>query len=357
MNKLLLLGLFAVFSQSAVAQITFPETFITDRIGRSYSETIYTLEVTASMDAVVDATGANQVWDFNGAVTTDSFSVTATYVALPADLPGSDDPAFENANIAVTGEAEGIVSAVYYQLENGNYSSLGSVSLVDIDADGVDDEVIGVYSPPSLDIVFPATFEDSWMDSTALIISGTPVATEIETSVSVIDGWGTLITPDGFSEPALRVREETRLYDPVSMQLIEMYVDIDFVSLSGRSVGLFLDESGAIDEVDYFVDREVQSTPIETFGQDLPEAFVLSQNYPNPFNPSTQISYALQSTSDVKLSVYSIDGALVATLVSGTQPAGSYEVNFDASELASGLYLYRLETSEFSQTRMMSFIK
>ena len=62
MNKLLLFCLFTVFSHAAFAQITFTESFITDRIGRSYSETIYTLEVTASMDAVVEATGANQTW-------------------------------------------------------------------------------------------------------------------------------------------------------------------------------------------------------------------------------------------------------------------------------------------------------
>ena len=145
MNKLLL-SLLVVFSYSAVsqsasAQITFSETFITDRIGRSFNETIYALEVTASMNAVVEATGANQVWDFNGAVVTDSIIITASYVALPADLPGSDDPAFENANIAITGEDEGVETAVYYQLENGNYWHLGSTSLADVDNDGVEDEI------------------------------------------------------------------------------------------------------------------------------------------------------------------------------------------------------------------------
>lgn len=361
MNKLLLC-LFVVFSHSvfahlASAQITVSETFITDRIGRSFSETIYALEVTASMNAIVGATGANQIWDFNGAVATDSISVTAAYVALPADLPGSNDPAFEHANIAITGEDEGIETAVYYQLEDDNYWHLGSTSLVDVDNDGIEDEITGVYSPPSLDIVFPGVFENSWMDSTAVMISGVPFASDIETSVSVIDGWGTLITPDGFSEPALRVREETRLYDPVSMELTETYVDIDIVSLAGRSVGLLLDENGAIEEVDYFVDMEIESTPIEFFEQDVPESFALSQNYPNPFNPSTQISYTLQVDSKVNLSVYSMDGILVSTLVNGTQPVGSYEVSFDASELASGMYLYRLETNQFSQTRVMSLIK
>ena len=354
-KSLLVFLLTITFSHAAFAQITIPESFITDRLGRTYNETILTLQVTPSMDAVVGATGPNQTWDFSGAVAMDTLSVDATYVTLPADLPGSNDPAFENANIAITGEDEGIESVAYFQLENGNYWHLGSTSLVDIDEDGMPEEVTGLYSPPSLDVVFPAEYENSWEDSTSVVFPGFPVVEEIETSTSVIDGWGTLITPDGFSEPALRVREEFRLYDSATMELTETYVDIDIVSLSGRSVGILLNEDGTIDEVDYFIDTEVQPTPVESEG--VPESFVLAQNYPNPFNPSTQISYELGVATAVKLSVYSLDGKLVKTLVNGTQPAGSHQVPFDASELSSGLYLYRIETNQFTQTRMMSFIK
>ncbi|MEO1021513.1 MAG: BspA family leucine-rich repeat surface protein [Bacteroidota bacterium] len=78
---------------------------------------------------------------------------------------------------------------------------------------------------------------------------------------------------------------------------------------------------------------------------ELPTKVALSQNFPNPFNPTTTIKYELPVRSEVRLEIYDIVGRKVATLVSGEpQSAGRYEVRFDASALASGMYLYRLET-------------
>jgi len=73
-----------------------------------------------------------------------------------------------------------------------------------------------------------------------------------------------------------------------------------------------------------------------------PREFALKQNFPNPFNPTTAISYQLAAGSVVSLNVYDILGRLVATLVNGYQHQGNYTVRFDASRLASGMYIYRL---------------
>lgn len=93
-----------------------------------------------------------------------------------------------------------------------------------------------------------------------------------------------------------------------------------------------------------------------------PEGFVLKQNYPNPFNPSTAISYQLSAISEVELSVYSLLGQKVKTLVNKELPPGEYEVQWDGRDsnghqAASGIYLYRLQSGDQVQTKKMVLLK
>jgi hypothetical protein len=87
------------------------------------------------------------------------------------------------------------------------------------------------------------------------------------------------------------------------------------------------------------------------------DKFALHQNFPNPFNPSTQITYDLAAGTNVSLQVFDLLGREVATLVNGAQSAGHYEVNFEAKGLPSGMYFYRLETSQFSDMKKMMLLK
>lgn len=103
-----------------------------------------------------------------------------------------------------------------------------------------------------------------------------------------------------------------------------------------------------------FVDAQPLSSPIEG---ELPKEMALEQNYPNPFNPTTQIRYDLPESADVRLDVFNIQGQRVSTLVSQNQSAGRYNVNFDASTLASGVYIYRLQAGNNVMTRKMTLIK
>jgi hypothetical protein len=90
---------------------------------------------------------------------------------------------------------------------------------------------------------------------------------------------------------------------------------------------------------------------------ELPKKIILEQNYPNPFNPSTQIQYALPEAMYVTLEIYNSVGQMVTQIVNTQQSAGYYTASFDASGLSSGVYLYKLTTPLFIQTKKMLLIK
>ncbi len=90
---------------------------------------------------------------------------------------------------------------------------------------------------------------------------------------------------------------------------------------------------------------------------EMPIEYSLFQNYPNPFNPSTKITYSVASLSNVSLKVYDILGREVVTLVNEEKPAGRYEVNFNASSLASGVYFYQIKAGSFIQTKKLMLLK
>lgn len=108
--------------------------------------------------------------------------------------------------------------------------------------------------------------------------------------------------------------------------------------------GLEILEWGPIEEL----------TPIEALN---PTVTSLSRNYPNPFNANTEIIYSLAEAGDVSLTIYNLGGQLIETLVHGHQNTGEYRVIWDASNHSSGLYFYKLTTSEFTETKRMTLLK
>lgn len=109
--------------------------------------------------------------------------------------------------------------------------------------------------------------------------------------------------------------------------------------------------------VNAYYNGEQLFTGIEPLGNTIPDKYLLSQNYPNPFNPATNINFSLPAAGNVKLVVFDMTGREVAVLVNGQYSAGNYKVDYDASELASGVYFYRLETDGFTDVKKMMLIK
>jgi hypothetical protein len=98
-------------------------------------------------------------------------------------------------------------------------------------------------------------------------------------------------------------------------------------------------------------------TDVKTSAGILPSEYSLMQNYPNPFNPSTVIEYSIPQSGFVTLEIYNLLGEKVASLVNGMQEAGRYEVNFDASSFASGIYFYNLKSGSFNSVKKMLLMK
>ena len=89
----------------------------------------------------------------------------------------------------------------------------------------------------------------------------------------------------------------------------------------------------------------------------IPSAYQLFPNYPNPFNPVTTIKYDVPKTSLVKIKVYDVAGKMISELVNRQMEAGSYEINWNGSEYASGVYFYKIETKDFTKVMRMVLIK
>jgi len=98
-------------------------------------------------------------------------------------------------------------------------------------------------------------------------------------------------------------------------------------------------------------------TGVNAAGQLLPPHFSLSRNYPNPFNPTTEISYLVSERTDLILSVYDVLGRIVSVLREGVHDPGKYQIQFDGSLLTNGVYFYRLQSANYSQTNSMLLVK
>jgi hypothetical protein len=96
---------------------------------------------------------------------------------------------------------------------------------------------------------------------------------------------------------------------------------------------------------------------IHEIGGEVPKTFSLHQNYPNPFNPSTLIKFDLPLESMTKITVYDVNGRVVEILVNENLLAGRYEVDFDASNLASGVYFCKIQAEEFTSVKKMVLMK
>jgi hypothetical protein len=178
--------------------------------------------------------------------------------------------------------------------------------------------------------------------------------------------------------------------DPTSSSQVTKIFTLDSVALSHLKVGantlaveVHAASSGTIDGFDSKVFDEVNTmyvalgsqwnyfdngykpadmklgdiTSVFSGKNSLPESYCLYGNYPNPFNPTTVIRYDIPKNSDVAINVFDILGRKVATLIDQNQNAGTYELHFDGSRLASGIYILQMKAGDFYKTHKMMLVK
>ncbi|HEY5123724.1 MAG TPA: T9SS type A sorting domain-containing protein [Ignavibacteria bacterium] len=137
-------------------------------------------------------------------------------------------------------------------------------------------------------------------------------------------------------------------------------------SIYARNFGLYYFSGAEFDGTSYtligcvlngVVYGDTTLTEIKSLNSEIPDRFSLLQNYPNPFNPRTVVRFQLSVVSNVVLKVYDVMGREVQTLVNEKLSAGTYEVKFDGSMLTSGVYFYKMQTGDFSETKKMILMK
>ncbi len=124
----------------------------------------------------------------------------------------------------------------------------------------------------------------------------------------------------------------------------------------GDDIGaLWVGQDGANRKV-YF-DRYLSTTRINNNNSFVSDNYSLSQNYPNPFNPVTKIDFSISKSEFVSIKVYDVTGKEITTLVNLTLPKGSYTVDFNASNLSTGVYFYKLQSGTYSEVKKMMLLK
>ena len=147
-----------------------------------------------------------------------------------------------------------------------------------------------------------------------------------------------------FVEPYLHINDTIATYiESRGIPIAGINTDFD-----GDPRNLTTPDIGA-DELDGIVGVEDEET--------LPTEFALAQNYPNPFNPSTKIKYSVPQTSQLQIKVFDLLGNEIETLVNEEKPTGTYELNWNAANLPSGIYFYRLKAGDYINTKKMILIK
>jgi len=355
MKPLLLSVLLLTFLSATYSQIIISSVDVEKTLGVALTSTTYTSSDTSGLGVVLGASGSNKTWNLTGRSFTMSETRTSTLLNKAASgAPSQSTSAFSSANYVTRR-----TSTSKPQFTDWTYLSVTSTALsycgYASDSSGIL-KSLQTNVPAQRSQNFPTTYPGSWTWSSTVTSStygpGGSVGAGVGMSGSdVVDGYGTVITPEG-SFSALRMKRRTDMLFGFFTLSSYRY---DFIDQNRSIASIDAGSSGvSASGVTYY--RQGSGTQVDHATM-LPDRTTLFQNFPNPFNPTTTISYQLSAVSDVKLEVVDGLGRSVAEFNRGIQQSGTYAFRWDASGLPSGIYFCRLQASGSVQVRKLILMR
>ncbi|RPI12636.1 MAG: T9SS C-terminal target domain-containing protein [Ignavibacteriae bacterium] len=297
--------------------------------------------------------GANQTWTFTNLSRGDS--VLFNWV-LSSSTPYSSQ--FPASNVAST-------------FDNSFYSFFTTTGTnLTVNGYAGPSSVIP-YSDPELYMQYPFTYNSSFNDNFAASYDVGGITTIRTGTINVTgDAWGTINLPNGSFANALRVKYiiSTKDSSNPGFPIVTLTDNMSFVwFVPGKKFPVFeivystIRFNGTVQASSKTVNYNSGNTPIgiKPISTGIANGYKLEQNYPNPFNPSTNINFSVPANSgNVRIYITDITGREIAEVINENKlTAGSYSINYDAGNLAAGIYFYTLETKNFIETKKMILLK
>ena len=366
---LVLLVVILLGAPAAVSQIVLTKTDAINNLKNFrwfHYETFDTVTVNLR-----DEVGYSQTWNFAALHGDPNTDTSYSDYFLPAgQLRAENFPDAELSNRMIMTSSQGgytvtmTIVSYYKTTANGSYL-LGNAVRQQVSPDppppsSSDTTVETHYSSPGrAGFPFGSLGTTLSTKDTVMLAAG---YMEYSTANFNINGFGNATFPDGQSKAVLRIREDrvTLTYAGGFFIMREHARSIHIIAQDFTELIFSVDTGyvgGATVVHGYTFSQKGSAVGVRPLAMAVPENFGVSQNYPNPFNPATEISFAIPRAEFVTVKVFTVLGAEVATLVSEGLAPGEYSVRFDAGDLPSGLYFYRLSAGSRTQTKKMTLIR
>ncbi len=347
------------FQTVAFSQISITTGDLTNYFGAGKSWFTYHSTDTVVMNVGSASSSASQSWSVPSVTYQDT---TRLDNVLPSSTPyNADFPGAMYAQQESLSEGSATVEEyAYYKLSNDSLYLLGSVVHESEVVNGMSIDTSIITQRIQLIFLLPLQLGNvtaTGPDTNYAV--GTDVG--VNTVTDDYDAFGTLNLPNA-SFGALRVRATTveKVYLGGTLSGGDTIYTISWLTESGNQlsvvVGALSSGSVSVNSISLVIVGSTPATLVKAPAQ-LPGNFTLSQNYPNPFNPSTQIQFSVPRAGFVSLKVYDMLGREVATLVHQELTPSSYSITWNASNVASGVYLYKLDAGNYSVTKKMVLMK